>query len=351
MSRGKTAYGFAVIGCGAISHYHIHAIQALEDARLVGVYDESETAAEKTAAACHVRCYKSREDVFSDPSVDAVCICTPSFLHAPLARQAMLSGKSVLVEKPLAFSVQECDELIQIAKESRVLLGVVSQLRFSSEIMRVKQAVDSGALGRITRADLYMKYYRNPEYFSQSPWRGTLEKEGGGALLNQGIHGVDLLRYIAGPVKTIYAMSRTLVHPVEVEDTLNASISFTSGTLGVIEASTADWPGSPRRIELNGESGNIILEENKIVRWEIKGDENRIIQKEKDSEESSWCDPARIDPQGHILQMQNFVSALRGDSKLLIDASEAKKTLQLIFGIYQSAATGKAVELEPEAIG
>lgn len=345
METTAITYKFAVIGCGLISRYHINAIQSIDDAILAGVYDKNEKAAAEAAAACGVHHYKSCEEIFADESVDAVCICTPSFLHAPLAKQAVLAGKSVLVEKPLALNRKDCDELIGLAKEHRVLIGVVSQLRFSPEIARVKKAIDDGILGRMTRADLYMKYYRDPEYYSQSPWRGTLEKDGGGALINQGIHGVDLLQYIMGPVKTVYAISSTLVHEIEVEDTLTAALAFKNGALGVIEASTADWPGSPRRIELNGEYGEIVLEENKIVKWQVRGEESFGMYEEKASDALSWRDPSQIDAQGHIQQIQNFISALRGDTELSTDASEAKKTLDIIFGAYESAATGKAVEL------
>lgn len=340
-----SVYKFAVIGCGLISRCHINAILKADDAVLTGVYDKCMQQAERTAEQYKVRCYSSYEEVLNDVQIDAVCICTPSFLHAELARQAIIAGKSVLVEKPLALNMRDCDEIIALAQKHHVLAGVVSQLRFAPEISRVKKAIENGVLGRMTRADLYMKYYRPPEYYAESTWRGTVEKDGGGALINQGIHGVDLLRYIMGPVKSIYAVSGTLAHDIEVEDTLTAVISYKNGPIGVIEASTADWPGAPRRIELNGEYGRIVLEENRITEWKVKGEETFGIYEETPPQSGTWQDAAAIDLQGHIHQLNDFISALRGDTSLSSDAVDAKKTLEIIFSAYVSAETGEAVEI------
>ncbi len=339
----KVTFGFAVIGCGLISRFHIGAIEEIDDAFLAGVYDQNLEAAEKTAAEHGARCYGSFEEALSDRAVDVVCICTPSFLHASMACSAVEAGKSVLVEKPLALRLEDCDRLIGLAAQKGVQVGTVSQLRFAPAISKVKKAMQDGTLGRLTRADLYMKYYRSQEYYDQGGWRGTVEKDGGGALMNQGIHGVDLLRYLAGPVKSIYALSATRVHDIEVEDTLTAAVSFCNGALGVIEASTGDWPGAPRRLELNGEYGVIILEEDRIVKWEVEGEKGFALYEQNEAQTESHRDPGKIDASGHVCQIQNFISALRGETELLVDGQEGRKALELILSAYASAETGRAV--------
>lgn len=341
----KITYGFAVIGCGLISQFHIGAINEIDDAVLVGVYDQDQAAAEGIAEKYKVRCYRSFQEAVSDPAVDVVCICTPSYLHASMAYRAVEAGKAVLVEKPLALKLEECDKLIDLAEQKGVQIGVVSQLRFSPAIGKVKKALEEGTLGRLTRADLYMKYYRSQEYYDRGGWRGTLEKDGGGALMNQGIHGVDLLRYLAGPVESIYALSATRVHDIEVEDTLTAAVSFQNGAQGVIEASTGDWPGAPRRLELNGECGVIILEEDRIVKWEVEGETGFSQYEQNCPRMESFRNPEKIDTYGHICQIQNFISALRGETELLVNAQEGRKALEIVLGAYASAETGKVIRM------
>ena len=201
------------------------------------------------------------------------------------------------------------------ARAAGVQVGVVSQLRYGPAVARVKRALESGALGRITRCDLYMKYFRPQSYYDSGTWRGTQAMDGGGALMNQGIHGVDLVRYLMGPADSIYALSGTLVRDIEVEDTLTAVVAWHCGAQGVIQASVGDYPGFPRRIELNGESGTIILEEDRIVKWEVAGDSAyHIYEQEPAPEVRSHSEAGAIDPSGHVAQLRNFIDAVRGDA-------------------------------------
>lgn len=349
----KLTINFAVVGCGLISRFHFQAINAIEDARLCGVYDIVTASAQKAAHELGVRQYTSYEELLDDPAVDALCICTPSHLHGPLARQAILAGKHVLVEKPLALRLEQSDEMIALARANKVEVGVVSQLRFSPSVHQVKRAIETGVLGRLTRGDLYMKYFRSQAYYDSGKWRGTIEKDGGGALMNQGIHGVDLLRYLMGPVKSIYALSGTLVRDIEVEDTLSATVAFQSGAIGVIEASTADYPGTPRRMELNGEYGRIVLEEDRIIHWDVEGQSGFHSYEQKAGSSASHRQADALDPIGHIEQLKNFISAVRGDTDLLVDAVEGRRALELILAAYESVRTGFPVNLpflpKPEA--
>lgn len=342
----KLTVNFAIVGCGLISRLHLAAIEAIDDARLAGVYDADPQAAARTAAEWETRAYPTYEALLEDPAVDAVCICTPSFLHVQHARQALEAGRHVLVEKPLALTVEDCDELILLAQQKGVQLGVVSQLRFSPSVCNVRRALEKGLLGRLTRVDLYMKYYRSQSYYDSGAWRGTWDKDGGGALMNQGIHGVDLLLYLMGPVKSIYALCGTLARDIEVEDTLSAVMAYQGGAIGVIEASTADWPGAPRRIEINGEYGMITLEEDRIAVFRVEGEDPYRLYEQKESSAATHSDPGRIEPTGHREQLKNFISAVRGDTELLVDARQGRAAVELVLAAYRSQKLGMPVMLD-----
>lgn len=339
---------FAVVGCGVISRLHLTAIRDLPEAGLAGVFDTNREAAERTARAWNTRTYATYDELLADEGVDAVCLCVPSFLHTPLAMQAIQAGKHVLIEKPLALSLEECDALTDLANRKGCRVGVVSQLRFYDGIKQVKNLLEQGRLGRITRADLYMKYYRSQAYYDSGAWRGTWEKDGGGGLMNQGIHGVDLLLYLMGPVKEIYAMADTMVHNIEVEDTLSAAVRFESGPIGVIEASTGDWPGSPRRLEINGERGRVILEEDRVVLLQVEGEEDYQEPRPQEGSTATFSDPGGVDPAGHRAQMKNFIHAVRGEEPLLVDTVQGRAAVKLILSAYRSARTGLPVRLDAE---
>lgn len=337
---------FAVAGCGVISRFHLNAIRAIEDAALCGVYDAVPASAQAAAAEYGTQAYPDYEALLADRAVDAVCICTPSHLHAPLALQAIAAGKHVLVEKPVALTLEDCDAISQAARRAGVRVGVISQLRYAPAIARVRHALEDGLLGRLTRCDLYMKYYRPQSYYDSGAWRGTLAMDGGGALMNQGIHGVDLVRYLMGPADSIYAISSTLVRDVEVEDTLTAIVAWHCGAHGVIQASVGDYPGFPRRIEINGESGVIVLEEDRIVKWETENDAAcRVYEQPLTPAVRSHSEAGAIDPSGHIAQLRNFVDAVRGEGPLLVDEAEGRKALAMVLGAYRSAALGRPVPL------
>ncbi len=261
-------------------------------------------------------------------------------------RSRLRAGKHVLVEKPVALRMEDCDALAAAARAG-VRVGVVSQLRFAPAIARVKRALEVGLLGRLTRCDLCMKYYRPQSYYDSGSWRGTLAMDGGGALMNQGIHGVDLVRYLMGPAESIYALSGTLVRDIEVEDTLTAAVTWRCGAQGVIEASVGDYPGFPRRIEINGEAGVIILEEDRIVKWEAEGAPAcRLYEEAGTRAARTHSDAGALEPSGHIAQLRNFIDAVRGEGVLLVDEGEGRKALQLVLAAYRSAALGQPVRLE-----
>ncbi len=337
---------YAVIGCGMIAAYHIAAIRALPDAELAGVCSRTYEKAAEFARLHRTKAYGSIQEVWDDPAVDAVCVCTPSGLHASLALEAIAHGKHALLEKPLALTVEDCDRIIREAKKKGVLVGVVSQLRFSPAIQQTKKAMERKVLGKLVCADLYMKYHRSQTYYDSGSWRGTKAMDGGGALMNQGIHGVDLLQYLAGPITTIYARAKTMTRSIEVEDTLCAVTEFKNGAMGVIQATTGIYSGFSRRLELCGENGTIILEEDRILLWDVADDKGLPHDTTGGMDVRSSSDPTLIGLAGHRRQLANFTAAVQGREALLVDGAEGRKALRIILGAYRSAAEDRPVRVE-----
>ena len=326
----KKKIKFGILGCGMIAGVHADAISRIENAELVGVADSNYDFAINFAKKLNVKAFNGYEDMLSS-DIDAVCICTPSCFHAQNAIYALDSGKHVVVEKPMALSSKDADLVIEKAKEKNRLVTVISQLRFSDDIVNVKKHIENGDFGTITLAELDMKYYRSPEYYSSSPWKGTLKFDGGGALMNQGIHGVDLLQYVMGGVKKVVGATKTLVHNVEVEDTAVAIVEFNNGALGTIVASSCAYPGFERKIKIQGSKGYVILSENKIEKIMIDGVESENIGGDKSV---TSHDASKLSSDYHYLQLKNFLCAINNEEKLFIDATEGKKAVEIIEKIY-----------------
>ena len=340
--------GFGIVGCGVISDWHARAIREIEGTELVGVTDINRKKREGFAGKYDIAPFGSYEQMLECNEIDVVCICTPSGLHAPLAVQAAEKGKHIITEKPMALNLEQADQMIRACEENHVKCTVISQLRFTKAISRLKDAVDSGLLGKVIMGNIYMKYYRSQEYYDSSSWRGTWKMDGGGALMNQGIHGIDLLQYVMGKVKSVFAFTRTLARRIETEDSAVAVLEFANGALGTIQGTTSIYPGSPRVLEINGTQGTIALEEDRIIRWQIEGEEtpNAITDSKKEENYNAACNPTDFGIDGHIKQIRDMVSAIREDRKPLVDPYEGRKPLEIIQAIYESSKTGKLVALE-----
>ena len=329
-------YKFGILGCGMIANIHAAAISELENATLLGVADNFPAAAEKFAEKHECRAYASYADMLADGEIDAICICTPSGFHAENAIAALEAGKHVVLEKPMALSTADADKIIETCDRTGKLLTVISQLRFAKDIQRVKELIGEGAFGRITLCGLHLKYYRSTEYYSSSPWKGTLKFDGGGALMNQGIHGIDLLEYLVGPIKTARGKIATLFHKIEAEDTAVATVEFEHGALGVIEGSTCAYPGFERRIEIHGDAGYVILRESSIEKLMIRGE--KIAVDVKTPGVNTAADPSALQSRNHRRQIANLLAAVEGKEKLLVDCREGKKAVRVIESIYRSSA-------------
>lgn len=334
---------FGMIGCGTISEWHAQAIEKIDGARLVAVTDLNEAARAAFAQKYQARAFDSVEALLAEPSIDVVSICTPSGLHAPLAVQAAGRGKNIVVEKPMAITPAQLDAVMTACRVNHVKLSVIAQLRFSDAVRQLNAAVGDGALGRLVMADLSMKYYRSQEYYDRGGWRGTWKMDGGGALMNQGIHGVDLMQYVMGPVKSVCATVRTLTRRIEVEDTAVATLEFQNGALGRIAATTSVYPGSPRTLEICGDRGTIRLEEDSIASWDIAGRQLPEGVRLGGASSHTAVNPAAFGIEGHFRQLSDMVDAIRNDRAPLVDQFEGKRSVELILAIYESSKTEKTV--------
>lgn len=355
---------FAVLGCGSIGPTHAGAIKQIADAELLAVADvladRARAMAEKFAVS---RVYRNERELLADKEIDVVCVCTPSGMHAEHTIAALRAGKHVIVEKPMEVSLEACDRMIAAQKESGRQLSIICQHRFDAASRLVKDAIDNGKLGKLVMADASVRWWRTQGYYDSGDWRGTWRLDGGGALMNQGIHTLDLLQWLAGPVKSITAHTRTAAHQnIEVEDCVVAALEFASGAIGSITATTAAYPGFPVRLDLYGTEGSAVLEGDRLHTLALKNGQTFTSQKAashaisvarggtasvkdeagpRDSEKEEgevWGD-------AHRAQIQDVIRAIRSGGTPLIDGTSGRRPVEIILGIYQSAQTGRTVLL------
>ena len=345
------AIGFGIIGCGMISRFHAKAVADLRGAQVVACQDAFPSAADKLAAELGCTAYHDLDDLLADPAVDVVTICTPSGLHMEPAVAAAKAGKHIIVEKPLDITLKRCDAMIAAAKKAGVVLSTIFPSRFHESSQLVKQAIEKGRFGRLTMGDAYVKWFRTQDYYDSGAWRGTWKLDGGGALMNQAVHSVDLLLWFMGPAVEVSAYTATLAHQrIEVEDVAVATVKFANGAVGVIEASTATWPGELKRLEISGDAGSAIVREEDLAVWkfakETKADEQvRQRMASRTQTGGGAADPKAIGYHGHMLQFQDVLAAIKKGTQPLVDGPEGRKAVELILAIYKSAESGKPVKL------
>ena len=343
--------GFAIIGTGTVAERHAAAIDELDGAHLVTVFDVDSERCRIFADIHQVKPSYSLDDLLAQIEVDVVTIATPSGLHADVAVPAARAGKHIICEKPLETTVVRADAIIEAAANNKVLLAAVFQARFGESVRLIRRALDQGRFGRLILAGAQVKWYRSRDYYAAAGWRGTWKLDGGGALMNQSIHLIDLLLYLAGDPEEVYACCGTLTHPgLEVEDTAAATVKFKNGALGVIEASTSCAPGFPRRLELSGEKGSVVLEDDRLVRWQFTDEqpEDEEIRNQGSGEsgmQSGASDPRAAGHEGHRRQFQDMVDAIREGRDPSIPGTEGRRAVELICAVYESAAKGQPVRI------
>ncbi len=348
----QRTFGFGIIGGGVIAPFHARAISELPNARLIAVADVIQERAEEAAAEFGVE-PTSVEQLLARPDIDVVSVCVPSGLHADVGVEVARAGKHVIVEKPIEVTLEAADRLIEGCREQGVKLTVISQHRFDPGMVSLRQLVDDGRLGRLVLGDAIVKWYRTQEYYDSGSWRGTWSLDGGGALMNQGVHYVDMLQWIMGPVERVFARCRTGAHErIEVEDIAVAVLSFEGGAVGVLQATTAVYPGLPERLEITGTGGTVIVQEGKLRVCELKdekGETSPYGGKLRDvpagEGEGGAADPAAISHAGHRAQMADLLEAIETGREPVIDGPEARRPLEIILAVYESARTGSDVQL------
>lgn len=343
--------GFGIIGTGVIAEMHAQAIGMVPEAYLVGVYDKIAERSEAFARKYGVKAYATFEELLADKAARAVTIATPTGFHGAVAIPAANAGKHILCEKPLDVTTEKADAIIGACEKNKVKLASVFQSRFLRNARTIKRAVDAGRFGKIVLAGAQIKWYRSNEYYASAGWRGTWALDGGGILMNQAIHTLDLLLYAVGDVKEVFAYADTLTHKIEVEDTAVATLRFKNGALGVIEASTSCAPGFPRRMEISGEKGSVVLEDDAIVRWKFTDEtpEDQEIQRNGAAGEGvkgGASDPKAINCEGHRRQIDDLVRAIQSDADPEMPGREGRRAVELICAIYESAKTGKIVPVK-----
>jgi UDP-N-acetyl-2-amino-2-deoxyglucuronate dehydrogenase len=326
-----------LIGSGNISDTHARAAIEARHVELVAHWGRNAAAAQRLATLYGGRAFGTVEELLAHRPLDAVLIGTPSGTHADYAIAAARAGLHVLVEKPLDVTTARIDPVLSECARAKVTLGVCFQDRTAPELVWLKQAIDDGDLGTPLLASASVRWYRSPEYYAGSPWRGTASLDGGGALMNQGIHTVDLLLWLFGPVARVSALTKTALHRIEVEDTVVATLEFANGALGTLEVTTAAYPGLPRRIELTGSRGTVVVEGDQLLTWALQRPPLLEPPRQAGTTNASASSPVVSDVTGHVRVLEDFVAAVHARRPPRCDGVEGRRSVALIEAIYQSA--------------
>jgi UDP-N-acetyl-2-amino-2-deoxyglucuronate dehydrogenase len=346
--------GFGIIGAGMIAEFHVAALRQLTGVQLLAVYARDSAKAAEFAARHGCTAYNDLAAFLAHSGLQAVSICTPSGAHLEPALAAMAVGKHVICEKPLEITPERVDAMIAGAQRHGVLLSGIFQRRFNPSTAALKDAIINKRFGRIALAEASIKWWRTQDYYQANAWRGTWKLDGGGALMNQGIHTVDLLLHLMGPVRRVSASVGLIAHHgIEVEDTAVAILEFVNGAKGIIQASTACYSatGHPAEINICGENGSVFMADDKFRHWEFRSptDDDQIIRQRFGvayaQKGAGAVDPKAIDAAWHARNFADFLQAIRGEGTLSVDGQAGRAAVVLIDAIYRAARTGGAVEL------
>jgi predicted dehydrogenase len=325
----------------------------LPDARLAAVTDVVPGAASAFAAARGCAAEPSLDALLARGDIDVVCVCVPSGLHAEIGVRAAKAGKHLVVEKPVDVTLEAADRLLAAARHAGVALTVMSQHRFDPGVIELKRLIDARALGTLVLGEASTKWYRTQAYYDSAAWRGTWAMDGG-ALLNQGIHYVDLLRWCMGPAAEVTAVCGTQAHEIEAEDTALAIVTFASGALGMISATTAAFPGFPQRLEITGTEGTVTIENGELVRRDLRsagaGGASPALgntARGNPVPETAAADPAALDVASHAAQIADLLAALDGGREPAVPGEAGREALAIVRAVYESAESGRPVGLGP----
>jgi len=346
-----TPFGFAIVGCGAVARTHVRALAEVGGARVAALVGRSEGGPRKLAAEtglADVPVFTDVNDALERDDVQGVIVCTPSGMHMEFALAAAAAGRHVVVEKPLEVTTERCDRIIEACDAAGVKLATIFPSRFSEANLAVKAAIDAGRFGRLTLAETTCKWWRSQEYYDEGGWRGTWRLDGGGALMNQAIHNVDLLLWLMGEPDSVTGFAATLAHErIEVEDTAVAAVRFRGGALGVILAATSAYPGLPKTIAVHGTRGSAVVEQDELQVWrfaEETPDDDAIRTRfaSKVGASGGASDPKSIAHEGHARQLRDFVAAVREDRAPAVDGREGRRAVALVEAVYEAGRGGNS---------
>ena len=342
-------FGFGIVGAGTIAEFHAEAIGLVPGARLVAVADVDQERARKFAARHGCAAEAGLDQLLGRDDVEVAAVCVPSGLHAAVGVRAAEAGKHLVIEKPIDVSLEAADRLIAAAG---VTATVISQHRFDPGLIELRRLIDTGALGRLLLGQASTKWWRGQDYYDSAGWRGTWAMDGG-ALMNQGIHYADLLRWCLGPVAEVSALTVTQAHAMEAEDCALATVRFASGAVGTITATTSVVPGFPERLEISGTEGSAVIEDGVLVYREIRGGANGAAEPGGSAGAdggtgaggSAAAHAADLGVRAHAAQLADFAAALDEGREPAVTAADARATLELVCAVYQSGREGRPVRL------
>jgi len=357
---------FAVVGCGAIATTHINALRSLSEGEAV-VVACCDIDAERARAFAETHGLRARtfEEVLSDSGIDCVSFCTPSGIHAEQGAMALLAGKHVMLEKPMDISLAACDALLAAQEKTDRRLAVISQHRFDPASQKVHEALVRGEFGRLILAEARIPWYRTQEYYDSGDWRGTWALDGGGCVMNQGVHTIDLLRWFCGPPTLVFARMHTAGHEnIEVEDTLVGTIQFANGVLATVLVSTAAYPGYTASLGLYGTQGSAMIDGDELKVFAVNGGEQFVAKSAslhalqvamggtKSATENAGSDSGKFEQDtfawgdAHREQFADFIRCCRDGRTPLVDGREGRNAVELVLALYESAKTGQVVHLQ-----
>ncbi|MBN2139124.1 MAG: Gfo/Idh/MocA family oxidoreductase [Sedimentisphaerales bacterium] len=342
-------WNFGIIGAGLIADFHARAIADIPNARLIGCCDKIASKADELARKHGVKVFADYEKMVESDEIDIVTIATPSGFHLEPAVAAARAGKHVICEKPIEITLDRIDEMIAAHKKAGTRLGGIFPYRFNDSQTVLRKAINSGRFGAVSYAGIYVPWWRTDEYYKDS-WHGTWKLDGGGALMNQSIHMIDMLCDVMPPIESVQAFTGKIGHPrIETEDTAAAAVRFAGGTLGVIYGTTASWPGQFRRFEITGTRGTVIQVEDSFTVWQFADEtpEDKRIRENFGGITGGGgvADPAAITHDNHTKNFKAFLEALESGKDFWIDGAEARKAVEVILAIYKSAKEQRLVKL------
>ena len=349
---------FAIVGAGAIGDLHAQTIASLPPAEVSVVVDVQRERAQAMAERHQALALSDPFEALTLPDIDAVAICTPSGQHADMVVAALKAGKHVVVEKPLDISLEAAHRVAAAERESDRRVTVISQHRFDTSSRVVHDAVSSGRLGKVSSGIASISWWLSQAYYDSAGWRGTWALDGGGALMNQGIHTIDLLVWFLGEPVEVFAWTGLLAHErIEVEDTAVATIRFASGALGVIQGTTSAYPGLNARVQIHGDRGSAVIDDDELIYFHTARDgettpdigagspDNQAVALLGAQARSADPGTAGPKPTSHTAQYQDFLSCVINDRPPLVTVAEATRTLAVIRAIYDSADSGRPVRV------